>query len=406
MLKTRYWIFVFAVLTGCGCGSAVPEVGKHDRDNVKLTDASSLGHVQEALSGGTDLAVADLFDPKKIAFDAAPDPSALLDAKIFGFIDWSQSPNLTERQEELPDLILAEDYDILMLQEVWLDEDVTRFTEAGEAAGYLVQVGPRDDYNDGCLTMVRKDLVKDGSFLSADGVPYAEGDGLEYFPGPGIKRGFIHLSFEHPSLGKFHIYNTHMMPWWYNWGVRMAEAREVSLHVLAHAADEDVVFLGGDMNAGSYYDSDVWTTGEQEETTGWWANTISYPLFAHYGDFLDLIQMGRSGDDILLDVTEGKSVINAPDQSLEVPGGDEDWCAAHNAVNFTASDCNKLYFDQYAGTEFPSRMDHLFVRDLGKRVHVASSSIVFTERMKFGSLEEATEPSDHLGVAASVTVNP
>ena len=120
MLKTRYWIFVFAVLTGCGCGSAVPEVGKHDRDNVKLTDASSLGHVQEALSGGTDLAVADLFDPKTIAFDAAPDPSALLqahqaanaersagttelkvlsynvallDAKIFGFIDWSQSPN-------------------------------------------------------------------------------------------------------------------------------------------------------------------------------------------------------------------------------------------------------------------------------------------------------------------------
>tara|TARA_Y100001954_G_C15801067_1_gene600128 strand:+ start:620 stop:1987 length:1368 start_codon:yes stop_codon:yes gene_type:complete len=431
MLKIVGLSLVLGLWTAC---DSLPKgVGEHDKDQVKLSDASALAHIHSALVNSADLTVADLFDPNHVAFESAPDPTALLqshqeanaqrsessgslsvlsynvallDAQIFGFIDWSQSPDLAERQKELPDLIINEDYDILMLQEVWLDADVTRFTEVGEAAGYMVHVGPRNEYNDGCLTLVKKDIVKDEAFVTTGGVAYAERDGLEYFPGPGIKRGFIHLSFEHETLGTFHVYNTHMMPWWYNWGVRMAEARELSLHVLDHSNAEDVVFLGGDMNAGSYYDTDVWTTGANEETDGWWANTISYTLFTHYADFVDLVQMGRTPEKALLDITEGQAVVNNPEQSLDIPGGEADWCETHNAVNFTASDCNALYFEQYGGTEFPSRMDHLFVRDTEKRVYVTKSEIVFTERRTFGDLEEATEPSDHLGVAAWVTVSP
>ena len=166
-----------------------------------------------------------------------------------------------------------------------------------------------------------------------------------------------------------------------------------------------IVFLGGDMNAGSYYKNDVWVTGDKEDNDGWWANTISYTFFTHYGDFLDLLLMGRDANEVELDISEGDAVVNNAETSLEIPGAENDWCDTHSGVNFTASDCNDLYFMQYAGTEFPSRMDHIFVRDIQKRVFVTKSEILFNERVTFGDLEPM-QPSDHLGVAAWVTVSP
>ena len=124
------------------------------------------------------------------------------------------------------------------------------------------------------------------------------------------------------------------------------------------------------------------------------------------------IAAARAGKDVWCEkplsrtIGEGQAVVNNPEQSIDVPGGEADWCDSHNAVNFTASDCNALHFEQYGGTEFPSRMDHLFVRDTANKVFVTKSEIAFTERRTFGDLEEATEPSDHLGVAAWVTVSP
>ena len=427
-------IVCFSLFIACiaGCDSRPKGVGDHEKDQVKLTEAAHLAHIESALSNSGEMTVADLFDPRQVVFSKAPNPSdllqyhheansersaanetlsvltynvALLDAKIFGFIDYSASPHLAERRDKLPQIVLEQNHDIIMLQEVWVDEDVARFKDKAKEAGYHVHTGPRDEYNDGCVTLIRKSIMKDESVLTEGGVDYAQRDGLEYFPGPGIKRGFIFLSFEHTSLGTIHVYNTHMMPWWYNWGVRMAEARQVSLHVLEHAQDEEIVFLGGDMNAGSYYKNDVWVTGDKEDNDGWWANTISYTFFTHYGDFLDLLLMGRDANEVELDISEGDAVVNNAETSLEIPGAENDWCDTHSGVNFTASDCNDLYFMQYAGTEFPSRMDHIFVRDIQKRVFVTKSEILFNERVTFGDLEPM-QPSDHLGVAAWVTVSP
>ncbi len=427
-------IVCFSIFVGLltSCDSRPKGVGEHEKDQIKLSDAIHLAHIHEALNGDDDLTVADLFDPNKVIFQDAPKPSALLkyhhdenaqrtlasetlsfltynvallDAKLFGFIDYSASPHLDERRNELPKIILEKNHDIIVLQEVWLDEDVDRFREKADEAGYFVHTGPRDEYNDGCVTLIRKSIMNAETVSTSGGVAYAERDGLEYWPGPGIKRGFIFLSFDHTSLGTIHVYNTHMMPWWYNWGVRMAEAREVSLHVLDNAKETDLVFLGGDMNAGSYYKDDVWVTGENENNDGWWANTISYTFFTHYGDFIDLLMMGRDEQNINLDISEGDAVVNNAETSLEIPGAATDWCESHSGVNFTASDCNDLYFMQYAGSEFPSRMDHIFVRDTQKRVFVTKSEIIFNERIVFGDLE-AMQPSDHLGVAAWVTVSP
>ena len=37
---------------------------------------------------------------------------------------------------------------------------------------------------------------------------------------------------------------------------------------------------------------------ENENNDGWWANTIGYTFFTHYGDFLDLLLMGRDADEV------------------------------------------------------------------------------------------------------------
>ena len=245
-----------------------------------------------------------------------------------------------ERRDELPQIVLEQNHDIIMLQEVWVDEDVARFKDKAKEAGYYVHTGPRDEYNDGCVILIRKSIMKDENVLTEGGVDYAQRDGLEYFPGPGIKRGFIFLSFEHTSLGTIHVYNTHMMPWWYNWGVRMAEARQVSLHVLEHAQDEEIVFLGGDMNAGSYYKNDVWVTGDKEDNDGWWANTISYTFFTHYGDFLDLLLMGRDANEVELDISEGTLWSTMLKPVLRFPALRTIGVILTAVSNFTASDCN------------------------------------------------------------------
>ena len=157
------------------------------------------------------MTVADLFDPRQVVFSKAPNPSdllqyhheansersaanetlsvltynvALLDAKIFGFIDYSASPHLAERRDKLPQIVLEQNHDIIMLQEVWVDEDVARFKDKAKEAGYHVHTGPRDEYNDGCVTLIRKSIMKDESVLTEGGVDYAQRDGLEYFPGP------------------------------------------------------------------------------------------------------------------------------------------------------------------------------------------------------------------------------
>ena len=37
-----------------------------------------------------------------------------------------------------------------------VDEDVDRFKDKAKEAGYFVHTGPRDEYNDGCVTLVEK----------------------------------------------------------------------------------------------------------------------------------------------------------------------------------------------------------------------------------------------------------
>lgn len=423
------------LLLACVHKGPPSDLGALAADATPLTEAWSTKHLAAALPDGDTLTVGDLYRTEDLPFTQAPDPRgyliktwehnqaspcryegdgcvplrvltynvALLDARLLHLIPYAQSPYLKERRPALPDLILAQGHDVLLLQEVWTRRDVRRFKKAAEQHGYLAFTGPRLRYTDGVLTLIKQDLVVGTPEVRAE--VYEARVGSENFPGVGIKRGFLQVTFEHPTLGPVTVLNTHMQAWPQNWAMRMSEARQLGAAAAAVEGEAPVVIVGGDMNGGVYYARDAWTAPDRTVVEGWWDNTVSYSMLAHYGEMLDAGQSGVAKEDVLLDVTLGDQVVNNPHRALEVPQVEDDWCAANLGRVFTATDCNVMYFEQYGGTEYPVRMDLLFLRDPARRVWVERSDIVFTEPVVFGELAPM-QPSDHLGVEAVFRIAP
>jgi endonuclease/exonuclease/phosphatase family metal-dependent hydrolase len=193
-----------------------------------------------------------------------------------------------------------------------------------------------------------------------------------------------------------------------NWLGRVKQSRELGIAMRAAVSSDetkkDLILAGGDFNAGPYYKNSTWKLPDGSEQDIWLHNAISYPVLLAYGELVDLAIMGRPEDDALADVVLGNTVINDPEKALDVPGAAEDWCASTPHTTFTATDCNSLYFEQYAGTEFPARLDHLFARDPDDRIVVTSSALTFTAKELFDDKE--VEPSDHYAVVVEMLVSP
>lgn len=403
-------------------------LGDSEHDTVMLKDVPALAHVAAALEDGNDQKVMDLFGKRKLAFDRAPDPSsllqsflvqnesrvheggvllsmltynvALLSVRPLGIYKYAESPELDVRREVLPDLILREGADIVVLQEVWLDEDLPRFEDAASRHGYRLFKQDRSEYDDGLLVLLKNSIVSPDMEPELENVPYDSQDPKEGLPTIGIKRGFLRVSFRHPSLGAIHVYDTHMQAYPEAWSNRMQQARQLGLHLREHVKDGEVGLVGGDMNAGPYYRDDVWH-GPDGDVEDWWSNALSYPLLLHYGGAVDLFSMGQEAQDVHL----GNTVVNDAEMSTKIPGAAEGWCAANPAVVFTATDCNSLYFRQYAGTEYPARLDHLVARDTSARIHVVGTGLMFTRAIEFPG-EGTFEMSDHFGVLTSLSIRP
>jgi hypothetical protein len=273
--------------------------------------------------------------------------------------------------------------------------------------GYRVFVQDREGYNDGLMTFVRGSMLLPGSEPRFHYGAYGSQSSTEYFPGPGIQRGWSVVRFEHRELGPIQIFNTHMQAFAESWLGRVKQARELGLLIRDAVRDDDkrhdLVFAGGDFNAGPYYKNPVWRLPDGSEQDVWFHNAISYPTLLAYGELVDLAIMGRPASAALADIVLGNTVVNEPDLALDIPGADAGWCGRTPHLTFTATDCNSLYFAQYAGTEFPARLDHLFARDPDERVVVTSSRLDFTDKQRFGDVE--VEPSDHYAVAVELLVS-
>lgn len=428
--------FVLPLSLGCSDLGAIG-LGGDETDEFKIGDSSATAHLKDALEGGADLTFRDLFEKGDgLVFSDTPNPSelltatnarddgfssagraplsvltynvAMLDVNIFGFIPYAETPDLETRRRSTPGLIFGRGADVVLLQEVWIDQDLEEFLRTGEDLGYRGFAQDRRTHNDGLAIFIKETAIAGGTTTEFDFGSYGAQSGTEYFPGPGIARGWLSVRFVHPEIGGIRVYDTHQQAFPENWAGRMKQGRELGIIMRTTPIDEDtpddISIVGGDFNAGPYYKNATWATPEDGEQDRWFHNTLSYPVFLTYGELVDLAIAGRPAGDALADVTLGDTVVNDAETALDIPGAEDGWCDRTPSTTFTATDCNTLYFAQYAGTEYPARLDHIFGHDPEGRILTTSSEIVFTEKERFGSVN--VEPSDHFGVEVNLLITP
>ena len=435
MGRTMTAVASWATMIGLvGCAVRPPkDLGALPADQASLADTPALAHLDAALSDAARAEiqrVEHLIAAEADVFATAPDPSAWFEAQrqahaalpplaeegavelrvlTFNIALLNRSylgnevrmPAYDERRSGMATRLFRQGYDVLLIQEAWEWSDVTAFQKAGEKAGYVVYGGsPERHPEHGLLIAVRKEVMAPDVPEDRREQQFSAQRKLEYFPGPDVRRGWLTWSFTLAGTAqRIHLYNLHATSFPTFYLQRELQAREVGAEIAARPVD-DVVLLGGDFNSGPYYRDDAWVTGENEAEPGWWRNATAYALWLHYGQLYDVFNAVEVPQDVAL----GQTIPDPEDHSvfLNEPYGRPRWCNEVEGVVFTATDCNSLYFQSYAGTEFPARLDYLFVRDPGAHVRVIEANIVLNEAMTFGDAEH--ELSDHYGFETLVKI--
>lgn len=413
------------VLALAACTAPYRGLGDDPLDEVRLADSEPLAHVGTAL-GDDDAVVTDLFDDDELTFATAPDPSPLfaarhgrhadlapldgetVDLRVLtynaGLLDRGYLgghvavPHIELRREVMADQLFNGRWDVLMLQEVWEWSDVETLGSAAEAQGYVWYAGSERTHREtGVMIVVRADLVAGGD-VQEEG-QYRAQRKLENWPGPNLKRGWIRWGFDLAgTTRRVELWNTHLTPFADRWETRDLQARELGL--LVRDRDEDaIVLLGGDLNAGTFYAEDVWIDGEGEESAQWWNNGLMWALLQHYGDLDDLANAAAPHEDVVLGL---QVPIGGGSAALERPYGSDTFCELPH-VAFTATDCNSIAFESYAGQEFPARLDHLLFADPQGALRATATALEYVEPL---ALDVETELSDHYGVSVDVSIAP
>ena len=410
------------------CTPEVPEdLGEWAEDRVMLAEHPVLGHLAAALADGGEGLTLEAYLRGDPDYGEAPDPSALFAARRaahvalppqgpaeslrvltyntallgrwFVFVSVVM-PELATRRRVLSDLVLRDGWDIVLLQEIWDLQDVDRLRAAAAEHGYLVYAGSEAHHEEhGLAIAVRAELVDQDAPQVQREHQYEQQRELEDFPGPGVARGFLEWSFVHAATGvRMHLFDTHATSFPGYYRTRDFQMRQLGGVVRAVPEDE-VSFIGGDFNGGAYYPDDAFGVTDGETVTGWWANTAAYALLLHYAGVEDL----HNAAGVPTDVADMDAVPAWSAAHFDAPFGDGKFCERAPRPFLTAVDCNSLYFRSYAGTEYPARIDHLFMRDVQRRVRVQATEMVYTEARAFADAGEF-ELSDHYGVAATVTI--
>lgn len=395
--------------------------GKTPHDELLLSENVHLEHINQALNSG-DKTIENIFSGD-YTFESAPTPTdlleflssqnihptgvpqgelsvvsynvALLIAKVLWMWDYTVSPLVNERLTILPDAIFKKKYDVVLLQEVWRDQDVELIRQAANQYGYIAHVTNHSAYNDGLVTCIKRSKIKPKSVVKTHSHPYHAQNFLEFFPGPHVKHGYQRVSFEHRTLGKLHIYNTHLIPTPGEWARRMRQARELGLNMRMDVGEQDVGIVGGDMNAAPYYPENEWVTSKGYIEPHWWDNALAYPFLLYYGELKDTLLMAKNTSDAILDIT----LANGIAEHLGQNGWSLNWCQDLPGTTITASDCNGLFAMQYEGSEYSARLDYLLLRDPSNRLHVKESKLDFTEKYDLPGGSKL-ELSDHYAMAA------
>jgi len=393
------------------------DLGSFAADQALLSDTQVLSHLADA-GGERDLSA--LLRSDGSIFMSAPDPSALFTAQheahqalppltestelrvlTFNTALLSRSylgtlvemPEIDARRSKMGEKLFTAGYDVLLLQEVWEWGDLLALQVEGAGYGYAVYGGTAGVHSEhGLAIAVREDIIDWSAPQEQEEQQFDAQRKLEYWPGPDVRRGWLTWSFTLAGTSqRVHLYDIHATSFVSFWLQRELQARQVGMEIAARPA-EDIVLLGGDLNSGPYYDTDVWTDGAGEAVPGWWRNAAAYALWLHYGELYDALNAARLPEDVTL----GKTIPADHTTYLTEPYGQREWCDEVAGTVFSATDCNTLYYQSYGGTEFPARLDHVFIRDPGAVVRVQSAGLVLSESMPFDT--GTFELSDHYGV--------
>lgn len=412
----RAWL-VCGSLFALGCaGDGLPiDLGDDPLDRSRLSASLTLAHIAAVLEGPEDLTVEQLYRERPSLL-AAPDPTPWLESmrhvvvlpgeeglnavplRVLSYnvalLDrWYpfaivRAPEIDARRSRSAEIVLSGNWDVVLLQEVWDTQDVERYQHAAEQAGYRIYAGsPRRHEEHGLAIAVRTALIDGTADEHQDETTFEAQRDIEDFPGPGISRGFLSWRFRLASTGRdLTVFNTHMSAFPEYSQTREIQARALGL--ATHRAEGEVI-VGGDLNCAAYYRDDRYGEVDGEAVTDWWRNAQAYALLLHYGALQDAWAAAHGARD----VTAMRALPPYAASFREVPLGDRARCSAVDEA-FTATDCNSLYFEQYAGTEVPARIDHVLWRDPWGRIRVGRAEIVHRDPLE----GESFELSDHYGV--------
>ncbi len=409
------------------CAKAPTPIGSAPEDSTPLAGSPLFAHYQGALTGATT--VGELFTGT-LSFTSKPTPTTLLqsiqasnpaaapnavplsflsynvgllDVQLFGLVQYARTPDLEVRAQIMAQQVLGGGYDVIGLQELWRRVDVDRFREAAARMGYWMVTSSRAGYTDGLAILVKTSVAAAPTIVRHE--PFSEISSNEFYPAGGYSRGFLSARFEHATIGPIVVYVTHTAAFPSAYKLRMSHARELGLHARRNVPEGELLFVMGDLNAAPYYKSDVWNLPNNGREPDWFANTLSYPVMLHYSGTTDLAIRGRSAMDALADITQGDAVPNNPATALTTPFGDAMYCASTPNTTFTGTDCNTMYFAQYAATEFPARLDYVLGRDPTGRINVESSRVAFTDPVMYAD-GRMGPLSDHYGQEVRTRIAP
>ncbi len=402
------------------------DLGSYPADQASLSQTEVLAHLASAAGDVED--VTALLRADGNIYTTAPDPSALFEARLAAHqalaplpeaVELSvltfntallsrtylgnlvEMPEINARRAVMGERLFSLGYDVLLLQEVWEWSDYETLAFDAARYGYAIYGGTEALHPEhGLAIAVREALINPDVPQEQTEQQFDAQRKLEHWPGPSVRRGWLTWSFTIAGTDRVvHLYDLHATSFVDYWLQRELQARQVGMEVASHPA-EDVVILGGDLNSGPYYHTDIWTEGDGTAVAGWWRNATAYALWLHYGEMYDVLNAVEIPQDVRL----GSSIPGVWQDYLTEPYGQLSWCDEIAGVVFTATDCNSLYYRSYGGTEFPARLDHLMIHDPSAVVRVVDAGIVLDEVQDFAAGQ--FELSDHYGMAATLHIAP
>lgn len=417
------------LVSGCQTGN----IYNTQFDNATVKSIPQFEHLQNALSQDDanlkDLQVKELIEAEDVSFANAPNPGKLLESdylknkktampknpvrlkvisyntglldrvKIMGMFGRVAVPFKKNRVNHIFSTVQNEEADFIFLQEIWEPEDLDIIKKNASQGGYIAYSGTRLQNKHGLLILVKKTILD--SSISQREIFYNSQFGLEHWPGPNLKRAYLHWRIKIKNSNRvISLFNTHLTASLNNWQVR--NEQNITLGKAVHKQKTDQVFIGGDFNSATYYKFNQYTSPTGIVSDNWWKNSISYFLFRYYSKSIDTY---AAANRVKNDINFGDKLQNNVGDKVNIPYGIEGFCKNTVPFVFTATECNSLYFQNYRGEELPARMDFVFaVPAQNTQMKILSSKIKMTKKTIVVSKNRKVEASDHYAIVSEIAI--